>query len=93
MSAQQRGNMGGERSGTQRGGTLEVDGNVEVFEDCQRVTGTKSCVQKGQWSPQEWTEPGIRSGCTAARHTEGRCKGLRRTDHAWKSLHVVNAAQ
>ena len=65
--AQQRGKMGGRRgmlSGTLRelsaefaGGRVEVDGNVEVFEGVRhKRVRTRSCVQKGQRSPQEWTD-------------------------------------
>ena len=66
MWAQQREKMGGERSGTQRelseltGGALKSMGMSRCSKEAARRgsdrTGTRSCVQKGQWSPQEWTD-------------------------------------
>ena len=70
MWAQQREKMGGGRgmsSGTHRelseelaGGTLKSMGMPRCSKEAARRgsdrMGTRSCVQKGQWSPQEWTD-------------------------------------
>ena len=70
MWAQQRVKMGGGRgmsSGTQRElseelaeGALKSMGMSRCSKEAARRwsdrTGTRSCVQKGQWSPQEWTD-------------------------------------
>ena len=63
MWAQQRGKMEevrGMSSWTLKEFSAEfAGGKIEVFEGGQKRserTGTRSCVQKGQRSPQEWTD-------------------------------------
>ena len=70
MWAQQKGKMGGGcgiPSGTQKelseelaGGALKSMGMSRCSKEAARRgsdrTGTRSCVQKGHWSPQEWTD-------------------------------------